>query len=259
MTVTHDEKVVREFSEQAEGFADPRLNVAFTRHLERLVRFMEPELDQEDVVLEVAAGTALVSRVIARRVRHVTALDLTPAMLAEGKRAVDRDGVTNVTFTHGDATALPYLDRSFTLVVTRFSLHQVADPAAVVKEMARVSRPGAALIIADLVRPEGVKGDPDRIERLRDPSHGTMLTAAEVAGLVTAAGAEVKRAEAFDFVRPLQPWLELSRTPADTASRIREELEDELAGGPATGMRPSKADGELHFTHSHLFQHAIAG
>ncbi|MCP9983219.1 class I SAM-dependent methyltransferase [Actinomadura madurae] len=80
------------------------------------------------------------SRAIARRVRHVTALDLTPAMLAEGKRAADHTGLMNVTFAHGDATALPYLDRSFTLVVTRFSLHQVADPEAVVKEMVRVSR-----------------------------------------------------------------------------------------------------------------------
>ncbi|WP_067455385.1 class I SAM-dependent methyltransferase [Actinomadura macra] len=259
MTVTHDEKVVREFSKQAAGFADPRLNVAFTRHLDRLVRFMDPELDTEDVVLEVAAGTALVSRAIARRVRHVTALDLTPAMLAEGKRAVDRDGVTNVTFTHGDATALPYLDRSFTLVVTRFSLHQVADPEAVVREMARVSRPGAALIIADLVRPEGIDGDPDRIERLRDPSHGTALTAARIAGLLAAAGAEVKRSEEFDYTRPLQPWLDLAQTPADIAAQIRKELEDELTGGPATGMRPSEIDGELHFTHSALFQHAVAG
>ncbi|MCP9983218.1 hypothetical protein [Actinomadura madurae] len=56
MTVTHEEKVVREFSKQAAGFADPELNVAFTRHLDRLVRFMDPEIDQDDVVLEVAAA-----------------------------------------------------------------------------------------------------------------------------------------------------------------------------------------------------------
>ncbi|MFB4310470.1 class I SAM-dependent methyltransferase [Actinomadura sp. GTD37] len=259
MTVTHDEKVVREFSKQAAGFADPKLNAAFTRHLDRLVRFMDPELDLEDVVLEVAAGTGLVSRAIAHRVRHVTALDLTPAMLAEGKRDADHAGLTNITFTRGDATALPYVDRSFTLVATRFSLHQVADPEAVVKEMVRVSRPGAALIIADLVRPDGVEGDPDRIERLRDPSHAAALTESGIADLVAAAGAEVKRAERFDYVRPLDPWLAFSQTPDDAAAQIRRELEDELAGGPATGMRPSMVDGVLHFAHSYLFQQAIAG
>jgi ubiquinone/menaquinone biosynthesis C-methylase UbiE len=259
VTVTHDEKVVQEFSKQAAGFADPRRNVAFTRHLDQLVRFMDPELDLEDVVLEVAAGTGLVSRAIAHRVRHVTALDLTPAMLAEGKRDADHAGLMNITFTRGDATALPYLDRSYTRVVTRFSLHQVADPEAVVREMVRVSRPGAALIIADLIRPDGLAGDADRIERLRDPSHGTMLTEGQVADLVTAAGAEVKRSERFDYVRPLDPWLEFSQTPEADAAQIRRELADELAGGPATGMRPSMVDGVLHFTHTYLFQQAIAG
>ena len=259
MTVTHDEKVVREFSKQAAGFADPARNGPLTRHLDRLVRFMDPELDLDDVVLEVAAGTALVSRAIAQRVRHVTALDLTPAMLTEGKRAADHSGITNIVFAHGDATSLPYLDRSFTLVVTRFSLHQVADPEAVVKEMARVSRPGAALIIADIIRPDGLDGDPDRIERLRDPSHGTALTESQIADLVTASGAEVKRADQFEYVRPLDPWLEFSHTPDDVAAQIRRELEDELAGGPATGMRPSEVDGVLHFTHTYMFQQAIVG
>ena len=256
MVVAHDEKVVREFSKQAEGFGDPRLNVAFTRHLGRLVEFMEPELDLEDVVLEVAAGTGLVSRAIAHRVRHVTALDLTPAMLAQGKREADRDGVTNVTFTRGDAASLPYADRSFTLVVTRFSLHHAADPEAVVAEMARVGRPGAAIVIADLVRPGGLAGDPDRIERLRDPSHGTTLTEERITELVTATGAQVRRTDRFDFVRPLEPWLDLAHTDADAAKQIRKELEDELAGGAPTGMRPTLVDGELHFTHSYLFLHA---
>jgi ubiquinone/menaquinone biosynthesis C-methylase UbiE len=253
--VAHDERVVREFSKQAAGFGDPALNAALTRHLDRLVRFMDPELDLDDVVLEVAAGTALVSRAIARRVRHVTALDLTPAMLAQGKREADREAITNVTFTRGDAAELPYADRSFTLVATRFSLHQVADPAAVVREMARVSRPGAALFVADLVRPEGLDGDadPDRIERLRDPSHGTMLTEAQISGLLTGAGAEVRRTERFDYARALEPWLELAHTDPDAAARIRRELADEVAGGPATGMRPSVVDGELHFTHSYAF------
>ncbi|MBW8481278.1 class I SAM-dependent methyltransferase [Actinomadura parmotrematis] len=259
MTATHGEKIVQEFSKQAATFADPRVNVGFTRHLDRLVRFMDPELDLDDVVLEVAAGTALVARALAHRVRHVTALDLTPAMLAQGKREADAAGLTNLTFTLGDAAALPYLDRSFTLAVTRFSLHQVADPAAVVREMARVCRPGAALIVADIVRPEGLDADPDAIERLRDPSHNTLLTAAQITDLLASAGAEVKRTDTFDFVRPVEPWLALSHTPSGSADRIREALSAEADGGPATGMRATRQDGELHFTHTNAFFQAIVG
>lgn len=261
MSVTHDAKVVQEFSKQAASFGDPALNVAFTRHLERLVRFAEPELDPEDVVLEVAAGTAIVSRAMAGRVRHVTALDLTPAMLAEGKRAADSEGLTNLTFTKGDAAALPYLDRSFTLVITRLALHQVADPVAVVREMARVSRPGAALIVADLVRPADVPDgvDVDRLERLRDPSHGTILSEERITGLLADAGAEVRRTDRFEHVRPLEPWLAMSQTPEDVAAGIRAELRAELDGGPATGLRPSLVDGELNFTHSYIHVHANVG
>ncbi|KAB2343432.1 class I SAM-dependent methyltransferase [Actinomadura rudentiformis] len=259
MTVTHGEKVVREFSKQAATFGDPRLNMEFTVNLARLVQFMEPELDPEDVVLEVAAGTGLVSRAIARRVRHVTALDLTPAMLDQGKREADADNLTNVTFTRGNAAGLPYLDRSFTLVICRFALHHVPDPEAVVREMVRVSRPGAAVVVADLVRDESIgDADVDRIERLRDPSHGTILPADRIAELLASAGAEVKRTDPFDLVRPLEPWLEQSHTPAEAAAQIRKELAAELAGGPATGMRPSEVDGELHFTHSNAFFCGIA-
>ncbi|GAA2602642.1 methyltransferase domain-containing protein [Actinomadura fulvescens] len=260
MTVSHDEKVVREFSKQAPAFGDPRLNMEFTVNLARLAQFMEPELDLEDVALEVAAGTGLVSRAIARRVRHVTALDLTPAMLEQGKREADADTLTNVTFTRGDAAGLPYLDRSFTLVVCRFALHHVADPAAVLREMVRVSRPGAAVVVADLVRDEAIgDADVDRFERLRDPSHRTILPAGQIAEMLAAAGAEVKRTDRFDLVRPLEPWLEQSHTPDEAAAQIRKELADELAGaGPATGMRPSEVEGGLHFTHSNAFFCAIA-
>ncbi|WP_235834457.1 class I SAM-dependent methyltransferase [Actinomadura logoneensis] len=256
---SHGDRIVREFTRQAEGFADPRRNSALTAQLGRLVRFLEPELDPEDVMLEVAAGTALVSRAVAGRVRHATALDLTPAMLAEGKRAADASGVTNLTFTRGDATDLPYLDRSFTLVVTRFSLHQVEAPDAVVREMVRVARPGAAIVVADLVRPDGLGGDPDRIERLRDPSHGTLRTEAAIAAMLTTAGAEVRRAERFDVVRPLEPWLEFTGTPPETAAAVRKEMEAEVAGGAQTGMRPLMVDGALHFTHTHAFVQATAG
>lgn len=259
MVVAHDEKVVREFSKQAEGFGDPRLNTHLTVHLGRLVRFMEPELDLEDVVLESCAGTALVSRAIAHRVRHVSALDLTPAMLEQGKREADRDGITNITFTRGDATGTPYADRSFTLVVTRYSLHQVADPEGVVTEMARVGRPGAALIVADLVRPDDVgDADPDRHERLRDPSHNTILTEDRIRELLTATGAEVKRVDRFDYVRPVEQWLNLAQTEPAAAEQIRKELQKELDGGPATGMRPSIVDGELHFTQTLAYIHASA-
>ncbi|WP_246492078.1 class I SAM-dependent methyltransferase [Actinomadura alba] len=257
VTVTHQENILREFTKQAKTFADPQLNQTFTSRLTGLVKFVEPELDTEDICLEVACGTGLVSRALSRRVRHVTALDATPAMLEQGKREADRAAITNVTFARGDAGELPFLDRSFTLVITRFSLHHFEEPLAALREMVRVSRSGASLIIADLIRTDA-PGDPDRHERLRDPSHATLLTIQQIAELLAEVGAEVKRSTAFEVVRPVDAWMAQSHTAEDAAEQIRAELRAELDGGAVTGMRPVLADGELCFTQSQAYLAAIA-
>ncbi|WP_328472517.1 methyltransferase domain-containing protein [Actinoplanes sp. NBC_00393] len=240
--MSHDDLIKREFARQAGTFEDARLNTAFTSHLARLVEFAEPVAG--DVCLDVACGTGLVARALAERTRHVTALDLTPEMLATGKAGADAEGVRNVVFQQGDATRLPFLDASFSLVISRFSLHQVAEPALVAAEMARVCRPGGRVVIADLVRDPELPGDPDRVERLRDPSHGTMQTVAAIEALLP----NVTAAESFDVQRPLDVWLQQSRTPAEVAAQIEGELRDELGGGPPTGMRPLLVDGALWFT-----------
>lgn len=245
MTEAHDDLVRREFARQAGTFEDARLNAAFTRHLDRLIDFAGPR--PEDVCLDVACGTGLVARALAGRVRHVTALDLTPEMLAAGKAGADAGRVRNVVFQEGDAARLPFVGESFTLVLSRFSLHQVAAPARVVTEMVRVCRPGGRVVLADLVRVPGLPGDPDRMERLRDPSHGTMRTADEIGRLLEAAGATVTAAESFDVPRPLGVWLEQSRTPGDVARRIEAELRGELAGGAPTGLRPHLVAGAVWF------------
>ncbi|KAB7837207.1 class I SAM-dependent methyltransferase [Streptomyces mobaraensis] len=238
----------QEFARQASTFEDARLNTAFTMRLRELVEFAAPR--PEDVCLEVACGTGLVSRALAGRVRHVTALDATPEMLATGKREADAEGLTQVVYQQGDAARLPFLDASFSLVVTRFSLHHVASPEAVVRELVRVCRPGGRIVVADMVRRPELGGDPDRIERLRDPSHGAMLTVDRITELFTAAGGSVRGTEVLDVQRPLGPWLEQARTPAETAARIESELAEELAGGPVSGMRPVTLDGRLHYTQS---------
>lgn len=246
MAQPHDDLVRREFARQAGTFEDARLNTAFTSHLARLIDFADPSAD--DVCLDVCCGTGLVARGLAARARHVTALDLTPEMLATGKSQADAEGVLNVVFQEGDATRLPFLDGSFSLVITRFSLHQVASPASVVNEIVRVCRPGGRVVVADLVRRPDLPGDPDRVERLRDPSHGTMQTVPAIEGLLAAAGASVSVSEPFDVPRPLRVWLDQSRTPDDVGRQIEEELHRELTGGEPTGMRPLLVDDALWFT-----------
>ncbi len=241
----HNERVLREFARQATTFEDSQLNTAFTAHLQRLVEFTEPGPD--DVCLDVAAGTGLVARALAPRVRHVGAVDLTPEMLQTGKSQADAEQLHNVVFQTGDALALPFVDASYSVVISRFSLHQVSSPERLVAEMLRVCRPGGRVVVADMVRGDQA-GDPDRVERLRDPSHGAMLTAETIASLLTRDGGVVEGCDVFDVPRPLRQWVLQARTSPDAIAQIEAELDAELAGGAVTGMRPHRVDGELWFT-----------
>jgi len=99
----------------------------------------------DDVVLDVATGTGLVARAI--RVRYgcdVVGLDRSADMLGA---AVARDG--HIPLVRGGAEALPFPDESFDHLTFTYLLRYVDDPAAVLRELARVVRPGGRIVALD--------------------------------------------------------------------------------------------------------------
>jgi ubiquinone/menaquinone biosynthesis C-methylase UbiE len=97
-----------------------------------------------DTVLDVCCGPGIVVCAFAPHVRQATGLDFTPVMLDRARALAAEHGLRNVALDQGDAYALPYPDGSFTIVVTRYSLHHLDDPAAALREMVRVCAPGDA-------------------------------------------------------------------------------------------------------------------
>jgi ubiquinone/menaquinone biosynthesis C-methylase UbiE len=65
------------------------------------------------------------------------------------KRAAERN-LANVTPTQGDATALPYEDDSIDAVVLTAVLGEIPDPAAALRQIARVLKPGGRLVVGEL-------------------------------------------------------------------------------------------------------------
>jgi demethylmenaquinone methyltransferase/2-methoxy-6-polyprenyl-1,4-benzoquinol methylase len=113
-------------------------------------------------VLDVATGTAGVALQIAARTdAHVTGLDLTETMLREGQARVRRSpSPTRITLAAGRAEALPFPDATFDALTFTYLLRYVADPAAVVRELARVLEPGAPMASLDFAVPTGVVWHP---------------------------------------------------------------------------------------------------
>ena len=243
----HQDRVRDAFTRQAGTFEDERLNVAFTSGLPWLLSYVVPRVD--DVVLDVAAGTGLVSRALADKVASVTAVDSTAAMIALGRERAAAEGHRNLEFVSGSAERLPFADASFNLVVTRFSLHHFADPSPAVDEMVRVLRPGGRVGVKDLVASTdpGVAARQDHVERLRDASHVRMPPRGAVAGWLRARGLDVQTVAEREVDRPVEQWLDQSVTDPDAAAAVRAMFEADLAGGQTTGLDPHRVDGRLWF------------
>jgi ubiquinone/menaquinone biosynthesis C-methylase UbiE len=245
---SHDDAVRARFRLQAATFTDQGFA---TRGLDWIVAGLAPAAGEQ--VLDVAAGAAHLGRALARHAGHVSALDLTPEMLAQRQRLAAADGLRNIAFLTGNATALPWIGGQFDLVACRIALHQVADPAAVVAEMVRVTRPSGRIGVIDIIADDdpAVAMQANWLERRRDPSHGRTLTVAEIHGLLSAAHAVVASTVKQENAQDLEDWMERTQTPAGTCAELRELAERELAGGAPTGLRPHRdAAGALHLTHT---------
>ena len=103
------------------------------------------------VVLDVAAGTQLVSRELAARKRvRVVALDQSEPMLRAGGEPNRLAGLDErVAPVLAQAERLPFRDRSFDAVTFTYLLRYLEDPAATVAELARVLRPGGSIAMLE--------------------------------------------------------------------------------------------------------------
>ena len=257
MATEHARRIEQAFTAQAEAFEDPSRNQVFTCDARWV--FERLPVTAHDLVLDVAAGTGHAARQLAASARTVVALDATEAMLARGHAQAAAEGCDNVLFIRGDAGALPFLDGSFDVVVSRFAAHHFERPSALASEMVRCTRPGGHVALVDLAADDDpeVAAEQNRLERLRDPSHTRMLAATEIEALLDEAGLESIDVATRPLERPLAPWLDQTQTDEAVRDEIRTALRSDLDGGAVTGFRPRTADdGALWFVQT--FASAIA-
>lgn len=106
-------------------------------------------------VLDVATGTGLVAKEalgIVGPTGHVTATDVSPAMIARAHARLA--GSENATAAVEDGQALSFPDQSFDAVICSLGLMFFPDPLRGLKEFQRVLRPGARAAVSVNTRPE---------------------------------------------------------------------------------------------------------
>jgi phosphatidylethanolamine/phosphatidyl-N-methylethanolamine N-methyltransferase len=125
-------------------------------------------------VLEVGVGTGL-SLPDYRRDLDVVGIDLSPEMLEKARERVEELGLTNVTGLHEmDAGELEFPDGSFDTTVAMYVMTVVPEPEKVMRELARVTKPGGeVLLVNHFSQEEGVRG---WVERRMAPFAGAQCS-----------------------------------------------------------------------------------
>ena len=145
-----DASEVRSYFERVAGEWDSmRLAWYDERVIDELAK--RARVKRSSVVLDVGTGTGFVAAGIAPRVARVIAIDHAPAILDVARGNLWELGIANVELHEADLAALPLADDSVDAAVANMVLHHAERPAEMLAEMARVTRPGGWVVVADEV------------------------------------------------------------------------------------------------------------
>jgi ubiquinone/menaquinone biosynthesis C-methylase UbiE len=132
-------------------FLDARTSIDDERRVKQVIIGLLQAQDGVSV-LDVGSGTGDDARELAALVApggRVVGVDRSSEMVAEARRRTDGSGLP-IEFVAGDAQALDFPDASFDRCRAERVLIHLPDPAAAVREMARVTRPDGLVVVSDL-------------------------------------------------------------------------------------------------------------
>ena len=217
---SHESHVADQFGSQAAAYVTSAVHAAGA-DLDRMAARMR-EL-RPARALDLGCGGGHVAFAIAPESGSVTALDLSPDMLAAVAAEAARRGLSNIATEAGSVEALPFADAAFDAVATRFSAHHWRDVRAGLAEARRVAKSGATALFADVVAPDDALLDThlQAVELLRDPSHVRDHSVPEWLAMLGDAGFAVDKVTHGRLRMAFSSWIARMRTPEPLVAAIR--------------------------------------
>ncbi len=126
---------------------DSSLRWVLGRPLPRMLKLSSEAVRGMGKVLEVAAGTGIVTSAIAQTCDSVVATDYAAAMVKALEQRVNDAGLKNVTCEQADIYALSYQPGEFDAVVAANVLHLVPNLPAALQALRNVTKPGGSLVV----------------------------------------------------------------------------------------------------------------
>jgi ubiquinone/menaquinone biosynthesis C-methylase UbiE len=241
---SHNSRILDQFTRQAVPFSQSP-SVSNQKALEFIVT--SASAAAEDTVLDVGCGPGLLACAFARVARHAMGVDMTPAMLDQARKTQQEQGLTNLSWQQGDVTQLPYPDAHFSIVSSRFVFHHLEQPLVVLKEMARVCKPGGRVAVADMA-PAPERADAlNAEERLRDPSHVRAMPEKELRELFAQAGLPDPQVGHYRVECELEDLLSRSFPNPRDDERIRKIFRESIDGN-TLDLNTRMNDGKIYYS-----------
>ena len=241
---SHDSRILDQFTRQAAPFAA----AAPIRNQEALDRIVQwAGAGPDDTVLDVACGPGLLACAFAHVAKHVTGIDMTPAMLEQARKTQQEQGLKNVSWLPGNVYSLPFPQAQFSIVSSRFVFHHLQDPLAALKEMKRVCKPSGRIVVADMAPTPSKAAALNAAELLRDPSHVRAMTTDELRGLFEQTGLGTPQVFSYRMEGEMEDLMSRSFPNEGDADRVRKIYADSIDNN-ALDLNTRRADGKIFYS-----------
>jgi len=215
-----------QFSKQAAHYGRTHI-LANTADVAELLDFI-PESERTGPALDIATGGGHCALALANAGFSMTIGDVAVPMVQAASNLLHEEGHFCETAVF-PAENVPFPDGSFALVSSRVAPHHFSDPAAFVRESARVLEPGGWFLLIDGSVPDDDAETEDwihEVEKLRDPSHARLHSRKAWIKMAESAGLTVVHHSLVPF---LQPDLEWYFSAANTTLENREKVRELIA------------------------------
>lgn len=144
----------------------------------RMLFALVPDIE----IADLGAGEGHLSQLLAKRARHVIAVDNSEKMVEYGTKLARENGISNLEYRLGDIEDPPIASESVDLVVLSQALHHAAKPPRALEAAYRILRSGGQVAVLDLLS--------HQFEQARELYADTWLgfTEADLAGFLADAG-----------------------------------------------------------------------
>lgn len=174
-------------------------------------------------ILDLGCGGGHVSYQLADVVASVMAYDLSEEMVQNVVATAKQKGLMNITGQVGSAERLPFADRQFDMVISRYSAHHWHSMTHALNEIHRVLAPTGKVVLVDIlgsVNPV-LNNFLQTIETIRDPSHVQDYSLPHWLALAEQAHFVVERIEKQRLFLDFGQWVARMNTPESSQATIR--------------------------------------